>query len=128
MGIRSRAPADDLIASSFTGADPVLGTTKAVTEALGGAGDGPEVAYVCHAVQGEHQGIFAPFKGRHYFVEGLEFDGREECDDALVILPSDAVETLLGHGLGRDGHGPTSGQNLRQFLGLFPFEKQHAMQ
>jgi len=99
------------------------------SEALGRARNGAQVAHVRDAIQRDHEGRLALLKsGKNHFVEGLEFDGRRERHDALVVLHRDPIKSLLGHGLRRHFHFPALPQNLRHFVGLFSLEKQHTLE
>ena len=67
-------------------------------QALGRAGNGPEVAHVGNAVEQQQEGHFAFLKqAGHDGVERGVVDGRHEGYRALVIFAGEAVELLAGH-------------------------------
>ena len=71
--------------------------------ALGRAGDGTHVAHIRDLVEQQQERHAALLENRrHDVVDVAVFDGRQERDHSLVVLPRESVQFLLWHVLERD--------------------------
>lgn len=99
------------------------------SEALRRARNGAKIAYVGHAIQGQHEWVFASLKGpEDDFVKRLKFDGGSKGNDALVVLAGDAVEAFLGDRLRGDFQCSALPKDFADLVGLLAFQEKQALQ